>query len=78
MGNTILLDVTEVAKTAASFHCDTCKAFSTHSCRATPGVNVKMVIQKDPAHNLLGCFEEFKTNNGILCCSKRENIPPES
>ena len=77
MGNTIQFDVTEITKIAVSFHCGTCKALSTHFCRATAGINVKMVIQrvgKDPEQNLVGCFDEFKTNSGILHCFKRKNI----
>ena len=30
MGNTIVLDVTEIIKIVASFQCDTRNAFSTH------------------------------------------------
>ena len=36
---------------------------------ATDGINVKMVIQKvgnDHEQNLVGCFDEFRFNNGIF------------
>ena len=58
-----------MAKVAVPVHCDTFNAFSTHSCRATAEINIKMVIQKverDPEQNLLGSFDDFKINSGIL------------
>ena len=57
VGNTILLDVTEITKIAVSFHCDTRNDFSTHSCRAPALTNIKMVVQevvRDPEQNLVG------------------------
>ena len=44
MRNNILLNVTEITKIAVSFHCDIHNIFSTHYCRATAGMNGKMVI----------------------------------
>ena len=70
-----------MAKIAVSSQCDTYDAFSTHDCRATNGINVKVVIQNvgnDPEQNLVGCFDEFQINSGILHGFKRENIPPVS
>jgi len=70
-----LLDVTEITKIAVSFHCDICNIFSTHYCRATAGMNGKMVIQKVGKYceqNLVGCFHEIKINNGISHCFKRK------
>ena len=75
VGKLIYLAVTNMNKIAVSVQCDTQNAFSTHSCRATTGINVKVVIQnagKDPEQNLVGCFDEFKTNSGILHCFKKE------
>ena len=43
--------MTKMTKIAVSFQCDTHNTFSIHSCRATTGTNVKMVVQnvrKDP------------------------------
>ena len=68
-----------MAKITASFKCDICSTFSTHSWRATTELNVKVVIQnvgKDPEQNLVGCFDKFKTNCKILHCFKRKNTPP--
>ena len=51
-----------MTKIAVSFHCDAYGAFSTHSCRATAEINVKMIIQRverDPEQNLVGCFYDF-------------------
>ena len=51
-----------MTKIAVSFQCDKCNAFSIHSCRATTGINVKVVIQnvvKDPEQNLVVCVDEF-------------------
>jgi len=63
VGNTVLLDVTEVTRIHfASFHCDTCNTFSTHSGRPTAEIKVKMVTQivgKDSEQNLVGCFDVF-------------------
>ena len=62
VGNIIEFTVTKMTKNAVSFQCDTCNAFSTHSCRATTGINGKVVMQnvaKDPKQNPFGCFDEF-------------------
>ena len=56
-------------------------AFSTHSCRATTGINGKVVMQnvaKDPKQNPFGCFDEFEIDCGILYCFKRKSILPVS
>jgi len=71
VGSTSWLGVTEITKLAISFHCDTPNTSSTHSCRATAGINVKMIVQKvriDAEQNLMGCFAEFKINSRILPC----------
>ena len=83
VGNTILPNVTEVSKIAISFHCDTQNTFSTHFCRASAGVNVKILdiecqnieSWKDSEKICWSCFDEFEIS-GILCCFKRKNIPP--
>ena len=69
-----------MTRIAVSFQCDTHNPFSTHSSRATTGINVKMVIQtvgKDPEQNLVGSFDEFRISSGVLHCFKRKNIPPQ-
>ena len=81
VGNTSKLDVTEMVKTAVSFHCDTHNALSTHSCRVPAVTNVTTVIpkvRKDAEQNLVGCFAEVKINSGTLLCFKRRNILPLS
>ena len=70
-----------MTKIAVSFQCDTRNAFSTHSCRETAGIGVKVVTQKtgrDPEQNLVRCFDEFEINSGILHCFKRKSILPVS
>ena len=70
-----------MTKIAVSFHCDTYNTFSTHSCTATAGIKVKILIHrvgKDPEQNLVGCFDEFTIDSGILHCFKRKNTPPVS
>ena len=55
--------MTKITKIAVSFQCYTHNTFSTHSCRATTGVNDRVVIQNvgiDPEQNLVGCFDELK------------------
>ena len=45
----------------------------------TAGINVRMVIQKvgkDPEQNVVGCFDEFESNSGILHGFRRKNISP--
>ena len=72
-GNIVLLDATEITNIAVSFHCGTSNTFSTRSCSATAGLNVKMLIQK-----VGKCPEQDLVGYGILHCFKRKNIPPVS
>ena len=63
MENLIQLAATKMTEIDVSFPSDTCNSFSTHSCRATTGINVIVVIKnvgKDPQQSLVGCFDEFK------------------
>ena len=63
MGDLIWLDKTKMTKIIVSFQCDMHNTLSAHSCRATTGINFKVVIQnigRDPEQNLVGCFDEFK------------------
>ena len=58
-----------MTKDAVSFQCYTRNTFSTHSCRATTRINVKVVIQnveKDPEQNLVGYFDELQILFGAL------------
>jgi len=71
VGNTRLLDMTEITKIVVSLHCDTRNAFSIHSHLATVVKNIRIVMQnvgKDLEQDLVGCFAEFKINSRILPC----------
>ena len=52
-----------MTKIAVSFQCDTGNDFSTHSCKASTGINVKVVVNniaKDAEQTLLVVLMNFK------------------
>ena len=58
-----MLDIAEISRIAASFHCDTRSAFLTNSRLLILVIRVKIVIQKvgkDSEQNFVGCLLNLK------------------